>query len=296
MAKIISIVNFKGGVGKTTISVNLAASLAKLKNKKVLLVDMDPQMNATAYCVSLNERMEEIIDERKNIYSAMEDWIAQDTKTYNFRKYIFESVIRVNDKEVIPNLDLLPGSVEMIEANRLFSKYKKKGKNYYFLLFDILNKLTTYDYIIIDTPPSLHLETRNAIIASHGFILPFTPEPFGHTGLEVLLRNVHRVSLEHQIKKNYSIKLMGIVFTKVNSRTVIHENFMSLLKERVKDPTMLNYGIDPKGENVFQTHFSNLVLYIQSARDHIPIVCMSRNSVNYNKEVLDFTEEVMNRL
>ena len=61
------------------------------------------------------------------------------------------------------------------------------------------------------------------------------------------------------------------------------------------DSTMLNYGIDPNSENVFQTQFSNKVLYVQSARDQLPIVCMSKNSLNI-KEVQDFTEEVMNRI
>ncbi len=295
MAKIISIVNFKGGVGKTTISVNLASALAKLKNKKVLLIDMDPQMNATSYCLNIKEKWDEIKNERKNIYSAIEDWVTKDEKFFHLSKYIIESVIRKNEKEILPNLDLLPGSVDMIDSGKLFSKYKNKGKNIFFLLFELLNNAQVYDYIIIDTPPSIHLETRNSIIASHGYIVAFTPEPFAHVGLEALLKKIHLESLRHDTRKNYFIKFLGVVFTKVKSRDVIHSEYINSCKNRLMDPIMLNYGIDPNSENVFQTQFSNKVLYVQSARDQLPIVCMSKNSLNI-KEVQDFTEEVINRL
>ena len=96
MAKIISIVNFKGGVGKTTITVNLAAALAKFHNKRVLIIDMDPQMNATGYCLNLNERWDFIQSSRRNIYFAMVDWVTKGTSAFNIDNYIIKSVFEEN--------------------------------------------------------------------------------------------------------------------------------------------------------------------------------------------------------
>jgi chromosome partitioning protein len=295
MSKIISIVNFKGGVGKTTISVNLAAALSKLQNKKVLLLDLDPQMNATAYCLNLREKWEKVFSERKNIYFAIEDWITKGESFFQANNYIIPSVIQIKDKDVLPNLDLLPGSVDMIESGKLFAHYKNKGKNFYFLLTEMLKNMNSYDYIIIDTPPSLHVETRNAILASHAYIVPFTPEPFVQVGLEALLRKLHEISLKHAVHKKQFIKLLGIVFTKVNTRLSIHEEFINSCKNRLSDPSMINYGINPNDEIIFHTTFANRVAYIQSARDNNPIVSTSKNHL-FKKEIQDFSEEVINRL
>ena len=88
---------------------------------------------------------------------------------------------------------------------------------------------------------------------------------------------------------------MGVVFTKVNSNHIIHKEYINSCINRLSQPSMIQFGIDPNSDNIFQTQFSNKVLYIQSVRDQLPIVCMSKNSIII-KEVQDFTEEVINKL
>lgn len=295
MAKIISIVNFKGGVGKTTITVNLAAALAKLQKKRVLIIDMDPQMNATAYCLNMREQWDGIVSERKSIYFAIEDWVDRGEMRFNPENYIIKSVLQKNGKEVLSELDLLPGSVDMIESVSFFSRYKEKGKRPFFLLADMLGTLNSYDYILIDTPPSLYLETKNAVIASHGYIVPFTPEPFVQIGLEVLLKKLHEASLKHAVHKKFDVKFLGVVFTKVSDRYAIHKSYIDSCIDRLSDPIMIKYGFDPKEKHVFQTKFSVKVAYVHSARDSLPIVCSSKDPLA-KKEIKDFMEEFLNRL
>ncbi len=295
MAKIFSIVNFKGGVGKTTITVNLAAALAKLKNQKVLIVDIDPQMNATAYCLNMRENLEKIYSQRKNIYFAIHDWVKQDPTQFNLENYILKSVIQKDQIEILPSLDLLAGSIDMIDSGALFKEYKDKGKEISFLLRDILKTTSYYDFIFIDTPPSLYIETRNAVLASHGYIVAFTPEPFVHIGLEALLKKVHQISLRHDSFKNLHAKFLGVVFTKVSSNYSIHKDFINTCVERMKDSKMLQYGIDPKENHIFQTQFKNRVAYLRSTRENLPIICNSKEPY-IKKEIQDFMEEFLNRI
>lgn len=294
MVNIISVVNFKGGVGKTTITVNLAAALAKFHDKKVLIIDMDPQMNATAYCLNMQERWDSIQNSKRNIYFAIDDWISKGDSSFNFENYIIKAVLENKGKSILPGLDLLPGSVDLIESSSLYRRYKAKGLRWEFLLSDMIQNLHEYDFILIDTPPSLQGETRNAILASHGFIVPFTPEPFAHLGLEVLLKNIHKFSLKHESYKKIHLKFLGVVFAKYLSRYEIHKSYINNCQERLSNESMIQYGFNPKEDNIFHTKLSNKVAYLKSVRDNLPI-CFSKDTIA-KKEIQDLTEELISRL
>jgi chromosome partitioning protein len=294
MAKIISIVNFKGGVGKTTITVNLAAALAKFHNKRVLIIDMDPQMNATGYCLNLNERWDFIQSSRRNIYFAMLDWVTKGTSAFNIDNYIIKSVFEEKGKQTLPTLDLLPGAVDMIEANKIYRAQKNKGLMWEFILSDIIKTTNDYDFILIDTSPSLGGETKNAIIASHGFIVPFTPEPFVQLGLEVLIKCLHQISFKHETYKKIHLQFLGVVFTKYMSRLTIHKSYINNCIERLSAPHMIHYGFNPKDDNIFHTKLSNKSAYLKSVRDNSPM-CFSKDAVA-RKEIQDLTEELLNRI
>ena len=147
MGKIISIANQKGGVGKTTSAINLAAALAVLE-KKVLLVDSDPQANATTG-VGIDENTVEI-----GLYDCLVD--------PNLTK---KAILKTD----VPNLDLLPSTIDLVGAEiELVTKNKRE-----YAMKKALKKIKgDYDYIIIDCLPSLGLITINALTASHSVIIP----------------------------------------------------------------------------------------------------------------------------
>ena len=205
MAKIIAIVNQKGGVGKTTTTVNLSAALAK-KGKKVLLIDEDPQGNATSG-VGVNKMQE------KSTY----DIIINDTE---FEEVIIKSSIKKLD--VCPsNINLAGAEVELVPMMARELKLKEK-----------LEKIkANYDYIIIDCPPSLGLLTINALTAANSIIIPIQCEYYALEGVGQLMNTVNLI--KKQLNKDLYIE--GVVLTMNDARTNLSNQVISEVKKYFKD-------------------------------------------------------------
>jgi len=187
MGKIIGIANQKGGVGKTTTAVNLAAALGVLE-KKVLLIDADPQANATS-----GLGIEEV-----------------NFSTYN----LLEHSADVKDciqKTSSPNLDLVPSHIDLVAAE---IELVDRDKREYMLKKALEEVKSEYDYIIIDCAPSLGLITVNALTAADSVIIPIQCEYFALEGLGKLLNTVKNVQKIH----NYDLDIEGLLLTMYDSR------------------------------------------------------------------------------
>ena len=206
MAKIISITNQKGGVGKTTTAINLSAALAEAE-QKILLVDFDPQINAT---VGLGI---ELSDEEKTVLDA----IHNTDKTKNI---IIENVVQ--------NLDVLPGSIELssLETELLSDENKDQA-----LKKAIDTVRDDYDYIIIDCPPAVGIITVNALTASDACIIPVQCEYFSLEGLNQVLAAVELV----RSRMNPELKVEGILFTMFDSRTRLAQDVVSEVKNHITE-------------------------------------------------------------
>ena len=189
MGKIISISNQKGGVGKTTTTVNLAASLGAA-GKKVLVIDLDPQGNTTS---GLGFNKKEV---EKSSYDVLEKDISPEEATL---------------KTKFKNLSLIPSHINLAAADAgisLFSGKESKLKN------KILDLKKVYDFILIDCPPSLGIITINAFCASDSILIPIQCEYYALEGLSQLINTVKVVKRHH----NADLNIEGILMTMCDTR------------------------------------------------------------------------------
>ena len=257
MGKVISLVNQKGGVGKTTTSINLSASLAVL-GKKVLLIDLDPQGNTTTG-VGINKGEIE-----KSIY----DVLIGESK-------VTEAMIKTKYK----NLYVLPATInlagldaELLEKSRTETGFKK-GEQLKNNLIDIKD---SFDFIIIDCPPSLGVITTNALTASNSVIIPVQCEFFALEGITQLLKTI----MLAQKSLNPTLDIEGVLLTMLDSRTNLGFEVVDDIRKFFK-------------EKVYNTIIPRLVRLTEAPSHGEPIVAYdpkSRGSeayINLAKEVIE---------
>jgi len=207
---VIAIANQKGGVGKTTTAINLSAALARI-GKKVLLVDLDPQANSSLTFLAHDE-----FD--LTVYEFLTDTQAS-----------FADVIR---QTRLPGLDILPSRISLAKfESKLIGEFDAP-----FRLKDKMDGIAeAYEYVVIDTPPTLGLITVNALVASDYLIVPIQPSYFALEGTDDLLDTVEKV----RSRPNPNLKVLGVLITLLDKRTTlakdIHEQIKGVFGEKVFD-------------------------------------------------------------
>ena len=255
MGKVIAIANQKGGVGQTTTAINLAASLAVLE-KKILIIDADPQANTTS---GLNFSPDN--DEKRTIYEVM-------IGTIDIQDALIQT--EIPDLQMIPShINLVGAEIEMIDVEDRETILKRR-------LAPIRDN---YDYIIIDCSPSLGLITINALSASDSVMIPVQPEFFALEGLGKLLQTIRLV----QSGVNPSLTIEGFVVSMCDGRTKVLAQVVNELKEHFQDM-------------VFNTVIQRSIRLSEAPSHGKPIILYdvvsngTTNYMNLAKEVLEKNE------
>ena len=255
--KIISVINQKGGVGKTTTVINLAAGLS-LKGKKILVIDLDPQGNATTGLGLSNTENSE-----RTIYSVL-----------NGNKKISEVIQPTNFENlnlVTSNVDLSGLEVETAGDSRRAFKLKDE-------LTSILNDSgALYDYILIDCPPSLSLLTIMALVASDALVVPLQTEFFALEGLTQLMKTIERI----KSNLNPSLGIRGILLTMYDKRNKLSGEVEQEARNYFK-------------EKVYQTVVPRNVRLSEAPSYGLPVLIYDNNCPG-SKSYFTFTDEFLNQ-
>ncbi len=253
MGKIISISNQKGGVGKTTTSVSLAASLGVLE-KKVLLIDADPQGNASSG-IGINSE-----DFKLSIYDVL-------LKKCNAQ----DAVIKTSS----PNLDLIPANIDLVAIEIELVDIPKREYVFKNVFSEIIDN---YDFLIIDCPPSLGLITLNALTASNSVIIPIQCEYYALEGLGKLLNTIKGVQNVH----NNILEIEGILLTMFDSRLRLSKQVKEDVKKHFEN--MVFNTIIPRNVSLGEapSHGESIIVYNATSKGSKSYLKFAQEIINLN--------------
>ena len=255
--QIISIINQKGGVGKTTTVINLAAGLVQ-QEKKVLVIDLDPQGNATTGLGLSN-----LENSSDTIYGVL-----------NGTRSIIESI----KKTEFENLDIITSNVDLSGLEVETASDNKRA----FILKDQLTAILNdsrapYDYILIDCPPSLSLLTVMALVSSHSLVVPLQTEFFALEGLTQLMKTIDRI----KVNLNPVLKIRGILLTMYDKRNKLSTQVEKEARDYFKD-------------KVYTTVIPRNVRLSEAPSHGMPVLIYDKSCPG-SKSYFSFTEEFINQ-
>ncbi len=293
MGKIITTVNMKGGVGKTTLTVNLAACLVKNHQQRVLVVDLDTQVSATLSLI----RPQDFAKIRK-AGRTLSQLIKQSLYQKDYLNLSIQELIQ-SDVCRLPGMDLLPGDIELYDDFLIseilhYRSIREQGIDFevvwqkfeqQFVAGILAPIKDNYDLIILDCAPSYNLLTRSALLSSDFYLMPCRPEPLSIVGTQLLERRINqlrRLQINQQIMHS---KLLGIVFVAASSNVL--NMYYNQVMRRVND--------DFSPEQLFKTKIPLDVNVAKAVDSFMPVVLNNPNSSG-SKAFMKLADEVIQKI
>jgi chromosome partitioning protein len=227
MARVISLINLKGGVAKTTTTVALAETLASRFGKRVLVIDLDPQTNATVMLLG-ETRWKQLNEKGWTLASLFKDALEPNDKIFDLEKTLQR---KVSDVQGAEKVDLLPSSLDLIDVQDKLAS-APTGQFYSVTPIDLLrlavkSKLDDYDLVLVDCPPNLGIITLNGLRISEGYIIPTVPDILSTYGIPQIIKRVRNFSREIAEE----ITPIGIIITKFQANSTTHMNVSNNLRK-----------------------------------------------------------------
>lgn len=219
----------KGGVGKTTLTVNIAHFLSERSNKRVLIIDIDPQFNSTQCLFSVDEYVEHVKAKNDTIVSIFDDVVKTNVSTIEgIKEEKARLLADINPVKINDNLHILPGNLELYKLNMASGSGRENRLKQY---LKRINKKMNYDYVLIDTPPTPSVWMTSALIASHYYLIPVKPDPMSFVGIDLL----ETIIISKRDAFDLSIKCIGLIFTMVErDDSIMYRQALKNVKENKK--------------------------------------------------------------
>ncbi|GCL42594.1 ParA family protein [Dolichospermum planctonicum UHCC 0167] len=294
MGHIIATANMKGGVGKTTITVNMATCLAKNHGKKVLVLDLDSQISATLSLMSPVEFAKRR-KQRKTLRYLLDQIINPEPEA----KFTIHDIIQPQVCN-LPGLNLLPGDIdlydEFVVSEMLHNQSVALGEQDFetiwnrferVLIRDILKPVRDeYDFILLDCAPGYNLMTRSALASSDFYILPARPEPLSVVGIQLLERRISQLKDSHKQEAKIDIKILGIVFS-MSSANILNSKYYKQVMHRVIE----DFGVD----KICKAQIPVDVNVAKAVDSFMPVSLLSPNTAG-SKAFMQLTQELLQKL
>src|ERR1700733_11283559 len=290
MSQVIAFINFKGGVGKTANAVHIGTCLAADHNKRVLIVDLDPQCNATFWLLPPKEWRSRIDDMTRTVCQVFHDQI-DGTKKFSFSNSVIRGVpISETGVGLNPKLDLLPGSVELIEVEDILHEQSKKPF-FTFLRTALAPLRKEYDYILLVCPPNVFTVTKNALFFADSYVVPYIPDYLSLSGFNVFARRLRtfQESVAAHDPRMREPRIRAIIVNRFKNVGNVFSEAIVTLKGQL-GTLRKEHLVDP-GAMILTPSIRDCAAVAQCSNEHLPVTLYKRDAIgaqDYQKLTTNF--------
>jgi chromosome partitioning protein len=276
-ARILAFINFKGGVGKTASVVNLGATLAKLHEKKVLIVDLDAQSNSSLWLMRPDHWRDHVAKGRRSTYQIFEDAI-QGKNRFNFDESIVKGVVTWTGFVELPRLHLLPASVELLRIEDRIHELRVPSV-YRLVEHALAEHVNAYDYVFFDCPPNLYSTTKNAIFFADHCVVPYVPDYLSLSGFQVLAEYIL------EMRERYADSIGGGKRPNIGAVLVSHYRqtgnvFRLAINElEIELASFRQQGFVDGEATLLEPYIRHCVRVAESTSEHLPVVLYAPGSI-----------------
>ena len=289
-SKVLAFINFKGGVGKTAMAVNIGATLAKLHEKKVLLVDLDPQSNSSIWLMRPDRWHEHVAGGRRSTFQIYHDALYGKNR-FNFDEALVRGVVTWTGFTDLPRLHLLPATVELLRIEDKI--HEIRASTVYQLLEAALGVyFKQYDYVLLDCPPNLYSTTKGAIFSADSCVIPYVPDYLSLSGFQVLAEEIidMREKFAPHLPGRREPNIGAVIISHYRQsgnvyRLAINELELSIAR-------LQRSGLLPKQTIILEPYIRHCVRIAESTNEHLPVILYAPGSIGA-QDYCDLTQRFL---